>query len=98
MSLIFGLFIYIYSNMQKNPVKTKQASKEELDFLLHNMPRGMISMIVLRTKEPRWKVVYELNKKTSLRQNTKIIQAAREILFAVTGMSFEKEKSKRTNK
>lgn len=84
--------------MNKIKDNYKPASKEELDFLKHNMPRGMVSMVVYRTKQPRWKVLYEL-KKDSFSQNPEIIQAVREILYAVTGLDFETElkKRKKTN-
>lgn len=88
------LLKHIYSKVNKIKEKYKPASREELDFLKHNMPRGMISMVVYRTKLPRWKVLYELNKDT-LTQNPGIIQAFREILFAVTGLDFENELTKR---
>ncbi len=80
--------------MKKKDGIYKPASQEELDFLRHNMPRGMVSMIVHRTNQPRWKVVYELTK-VSVKQNAEIIQATREVLYAVTGLCFENEKSKR---
>ncbi len=56
----------------------------------------MVSMIVYRTKEERWKVLYELER-YPLEQNPKIVQAAREILYAVTGLDFEEEQAKRRN-
>lgn len=74
----------------------KPASQEELDFLRHHMPWGMISMIVHRTKQPRWKVVYELTK-VSVNQDPEIIQACREILYIVTGLSFDDQKTKLNN-
>ncbi|MCL4639384.1 MAG: hypothetical protein M5Z89_10380 [Olivibacter sp.] len=51
-------------------------------------------MIVHRTKEERWKVLYELER-YPLNQNAEIVQAAREILYAVTGLDFEAEQAKR---
>lgn len=75
----------------------KIASVEELQFLRHNMPRGMISMICYRTGHPRWKVLYELERFPP-QQNEEIIRAAREILFVVTGIDFETELKKRTKK
>lgn len=83
--------------MQKIMANSKIVSKEELEFLRHHMPRGMVSMIVARTKEPRWRVVYELGKNSGNVRDTKIIQAAREILYVVTGLSYQEEKSKRNN-
>lgn len=80
--------------MNKNIDKYKPASKDELGFLKHNMPRGMVSMVVHRTGYPRWKIMYELTK-DSLTQNPEIIQACREILYAVTGLDFESELKKR---
>lgn len=81
--------------MEKKVGKYKPASKEELAFLKHHMPWGMIAMIVHRTKKPRWKVIYELTK-SSIDQDSEIIQACREILFAVTGLDYETELHKRT--
>ncbi len=84
----------IYSKVNKIKHNYKPVSKEELDFLKHHMPRGMVSMVVHRTGYPRWKIMYELTK-DSLSQNPEIIQACREILFAVTGLDFESELKKR---
>jgi len=72
----------------------KQAGREELEFLRHNMIKGMIAMIVFRTKMPRWKVIYELERYPQ-EQNAEIVQAAREILFVVTGLDFETEVARR---
>jgi len=55
----------------------------------------MIAMIVHRAKHPRWKVLYELERYPE-EQTPEIVQAARDILFAVTGLDFETEMSKRT--
>lgn len=82
--------------MHNNLSQYKPASQEEIQFLRHNMPRGMVAMINIRTGEPRWKILYELER-YPVNQNSKIIQAAREILFAVTGLDFEQELKKRKN-
>lgn len=89
------LFKYEYSNMHINSKHYKHASRAELEFLRHNMVRGMVAMVVYRTKHPRWKVLYELERYPEV-QNPEIVQAAREILFAVTGLDFETEMAKRT--
>lgn len=89
------LFKYDYSNMHINSKHYKYASRAELEFLRHNMIRGMIAMIVHRAKHPRWKVLYELERYPE-EQTPEIVQAARDILFAVTGLDFETEMSKRT--
>lgn len=72
----------------------KNAGREELEFLRHNMVRGMIALISHRTGVPRWKVIYELERYPE-QQNPEIVQAAREILFVVTGLDFETELAKR---
>lgn len=72
----------------------KYAGREELDFLRHNMIRGMIALITYRSKMPRWKVLYELERYPE-EQNPEIVQAAREILYAVTSLDFEEELEKR---
>jgi len=80
--------------MRNNLSQYKPASQEEIQFLRHNMPRGMVAMINIRTNEPRWRILYELER-YPINQNLNIIQAAREILFAVTGLDFDQELNKR---
>ncbi len=75
-----------------NPYKI--ASREEIEFIRHNLLNGMISLIMYKTGEPRWKVLYELER-YPVKQNEKIIQAAREILFVVTGLDYQAELAKR---
>jgi len=64
------------------------ASKEELAFIKDNMPRGMISMIKIKTGETKRKIEYQIKDNPKV-QNPKIIDAAREILKAVKGLSYE---------
>lgn len=79
-------------HINSNPYKI--ASREELEFIRHNLIRGMISLIVYRTCVPRWKVLYELER-YPVKQDENIIQAAREILYVVTGLDFQAELVKR---
>ncbi|MBW8326579.1 MAG: hypothetical protein K0M50_17575 [Prolixibacteraceae bacterium] len=79
-------------NINENPFK--EASQEELIFICHNMPRGMVAMIQVRTAATRAEVLYQLQRNAKT-QKPDIIQAARDILLAITGLSYEEEKSKR---
>lgn len=79
-------------HIKSNPYKI--ASREEIEFIRHNLIRGMISLIVYRTDEPRWKVLHQLER-CPVKQNENIIQAAREILYVVTGLDFQAELAKR---
>lgn len=92
---IFVLFnfdsIYMY-NFNENTFK--EASQDELIFINHNMPRGMVSMINVRTGATRAEILYQLSHNAKV-QKPDIIQAAREILFVVTGLNYEQEKEKR---
>jgi hypothetical protein len=72
----------------------REASQDELIFINHNMPRGMVSMIQARTKATRSEILYQLQRNPK-KQKSGIIQAAREILFAITGLSYEEERNKR---
>lgn len=66
----------------------KEATQEELLFIRHNMPRGMVSMIMKRTGRSRSQVLYQIIQMPE-KQDEEIITAAREILFAVTGLKYE---------
>jgi len=91
---MFVLFIYDSSNMHNLSDNTfKKASQDELIFICHNMPRGMVSMIQARTGATRSEVLYQLRSGAKV-QKTEIIRAAREILFVVTGLSYEIEKQR----
>ncbi|MEL7585309.1 MAG: hypothetical protein AAGU19_01260 [Prolixibacteraceae bacterium] len=72
----------------------KEASQDELIFVNHNMPRGMVSMIQVRTNATRSEILYQLQRNPK-KQKPDVIQAAREILFAITGLSYEEERNKR---
>ena len=72
----------------------REASQDELIFINHNMPRGMVSMIQARTKATRSDILYQLQRNPK-KQKPDVIQAAREILFAITGLSYEEERNKR---
>lgn len=66
---------------------TKKVSREEILFIRKHAPRGMWNMISLRTRKTRSQVDYQL-RKTPKKQDITIIQAARDILFAATGLYF----------
>ena len=92
---MFVLFIFdsLYmDNINENTIK--EASQEELIFISHNMPRGMVAMIRARTGATRAEILYQLQRNAKT-QKSDIIQAARDILLATTGLSYEEEKSKR---
>ncbi|MGV8135980.1 MAG: hypothetical protein AB2L20_12255 [Mangrovibacterium sp.] len=78
----------------KSELIFKEASQDELIFINHNMPRGMVSMIQARTKAKRSEILYQLQRNPK-KQNPGVIQAAREILLAITGLSYEEERNKR---
>jgi len=65
-----------------------KASPDELNFINSHMPRGMVAMIQVRTGSSRSQIRYQLERNPRF-QNPLIIQAAREILQAVTGKRFE---------
>ena len=88
---MFVLFIYRSSNMHNLSDTFNRASLDELIFINHNMPRGMVSMIQARTGATRSEVLYQLKHNAKV-QKPEIIQAAREILFVVTGLSYEEIK------
>lgn len=59
------------------------ATQDELDFINHHMPKGMVAMIMKRTGKSRSQVIYQLTQAPA-KQDEEIINAAREILYAVT--------------
>lgn len=68
----------------------EEASHDELLFISHNMPLGMIPMVRIRTGATRSKILYQL-KTMPQNQDKDIITALREILFVVTGLSYQNE-------
>jgi len=60
------------------------ATQEELDFIAATMPKGMVAMIMKRTGKSRGRVLYHLKHRGVAEQDGEIIEAAREILYAVT--------------
>jgi hypothetical protein len=67
----------------------KPASQEEILFLRHKAPRGMWKMVEVRTGLTRQQVLYQIMQMPE-NQNLDVIQAAREILKAITGDEFGK--------
>ncbi|RYE15011.1 MAG: hypothetical protein EOP34_04780 [Rickettsiales bacterium] len=67
----------------------KPASQEEILFLRHKAPRGMWKMVEIRTGLTRQQVLYQIMQMPE-NQNLDVIQAAREILKAITGDEFGK--------
>lgn len=77
--------------MNKNNENMKEyieASQEELLFMRHHMPRGMVAMICHRTGASRSRVLYQIMQMPE-NQDVKIIQATREIFEAVTQLKYE---------
>lgn len=64
------------------------ASKDEILFIRQNMPRGMVAMIQVRTGLKRTQVLYQIMQMPE-NQNREVIQAARDILYAVTGLKYQ---------
>lgn len=80
------LFKNEHTNMQHeffNP-----ASKAELIFIRENMPRGMVAMIQVRTGLNRSQILYQLLQMPD-NQNAEVVQAARDILYAVKRIEFQ---------
>ncbi|TKC08006.1 hypothetical protein FA048_12645 [Pedobacter polaris] len=69
-------------------IDIQEASQVELLYLRHNAPRGMWKMVEIRTGKSRSQVHYQIMQMPN-NQDLEIIQAAREILFAVTGLKYE---------
>lgn len=67
-----------------------EASQDELLFIKHHMPLGMIPMVKARTGATRSKILYQLQSMPE-NQDKDIITALREILFVVTGVSYQDE-------
>lgn len=74
--------------MHKNIDIIKKASKKEINFLRTSAPRGMWKMVEIRTKRSRMQVNYQIMQ-MPFNQDREIIQATREILFAITGLKYE---------
>lgn len=84
------MYINQQSNMNKNIDNVKdyiEASQEELLFIRHNMPRGMVAMICHRTGASRSRILYQIMQMPE-NQDIDIIQATREIFKAVTGFEY----------
>jgi hypothetical protein len=75
-------------NLEKD---TKPASREEILFLRDKAPRGMWKMVEIRTGATREQVLYQIKQMPS-NQNLEVIQAAREILKAITGDVFQEQR------
>ena len=74
--------------MHKNIDIIKKASKKEIQFLRRSAPRGMLRMVEIRTNRTRTQVSYQIMQ-MPFNQDREIIQATREILFAITGLKYE---------
>ncbi|RYY07377.1 MAG: hypothetical protein EOP43_03425 [Sphingobacteriaceae bacterium] len=70
----------------------KPASREEIFFIRDKAPRGMWKLIEIRTGRTRAQVLYQIKQMPDA-QDLVIIQAAREILKAVTGEVFDENKT-----
>lgn len=66
----------------------KPASREEIFFIRDRAPRGMWKMVEIRTGRTRAQVLYQIKQMPDI-QDLKVIQAAREILEAITGEVFK---------
>lgn len=78
--------------MDKNITKEViPATAEELLFIKKKMPKGMVKMVMIRTGKTRSQVLYQLVQMPS-NQDLEIITAFREILYVITGLSFESKK------
>jgi hypothetical protein len=66
----------------------KPASREEIFFIRDKAPRGMWRLIEIRTGRTRAQVLYQIKQMPDI-QDLEVIQAAREILKAVTGEVFK---------
>jgi hypothetical protein len=55
------------------------------------MPKGVVKMVMIRTGKTRSQVLYQLVQMPS-NQDLEIITAFREILYVITGLSFESKK------
>ena len=71
--------------------KFEKATIEELLFIKEKMPKGMVKMVMIRTGKTRSQVLYQLVQ-MPLNQDEEIIEAFREILYAVTRLRFSKDK------
>lgn len=76
--------------MEDSRKDIKKVTEDELLFLKKNIPKGMIKMVMIRTKKTRSQVLYQLIQMPN-NPDLEIIQAFREILFAVTQLKFNKE-------
>jgi len=70
------------------------ATQEELDFIADNMPKGMVAMVMKRTGKSRSRVLYHLKHRGVAAQDKEIIEAAREILYAVTRKRYSGQEKK----
>jgi hypothetical protein len=78
--------------MDKNITKEViPATAEELLFIKKKMPKGVVKMVMIRTGKTRSQVLYQLVQMPS-NQDLEIITAFREILYVITGLSFESKK------
>lgn len=79
----------IFFKMRDSKKEIEKITEEELLFLKKNIPKGMIKMVMIRTKKTRSQVLYQLVQMPN-NADLEIIQAFREILFAVTQLKFKK--------
>lgn len=64
-----------------------EATQAELTFIRHNMPKGMVKMVQIRTGKSRSQVLYQIVQMPE-NQDADIIQAFREILYAITRLKY----------
>ena len=72
-----------------NNEKPIRASQEELLFFRKHAPKGMWRMVEFKAQCAKSQVLYQIMQMPD-NQNLNIIQAAREILFVVTGLQYKK--------
>ncbi|MDX3917013.1 MAG: hypothetical protein QHC79_25955 [Pseudosphingobacterium sp.] len=68
----------------------EKISRDEICFIRRNAPRGLYRMVQRKTGRSRAQVDYQLRLEPR-HQDLVVIQAAREILKVVTGLSFHKQ-------
>jgi hypothetical protein len=73
--------------MEQTSLAHSRASLKELQFIRKHAPRGMWKMVEIRTGKTRSQVDYQLRQLPE-NQDLRVVNAAREILLTITGLSF----------
>lgn len=79
--------------MMMNRKPFVKASASELEFMRKNAPRGLWKMIQVKTRKSRSQVDYQL-RLCPEKQNPIIIDAARELFHAATGLTYTEKSAK----